>query len=807
MESKMTKKTPEQHLSEFANVANDWFENTLVVEKYYAFFESFFDKKNLEALTWEQVQTMGNNLHAANALGIAKGNAFGRPNHDIEHYKKVFLFLKHGQGTPEERVREIADNPEYKIKYFGDSMWSELFGYVFPEDFTFKNSRSDFAVEELGITYSKAKSSKWIESFLSYNNSLDKIRNEYKSIVGKRTRFPLNIELDQFFSWLYETQGSESKQTETQYWTISAGENASQWSDWQKLSHITIGWDDLGNLTNYKSRDDLTSKFKTIYKKNDVENPYNDTLACWEFVSSLKPNDIVFVKKGRTTILGMGVVVGNYEYNEARNEHQHVRKVEWKYLGEWKIDDKASIKALTNVSKFQDFVKMLLKTVSGEKMEPQTHQKNYWWLNANPEMWNPLEWKNGDYQSYSTYNEKGTKRRIYKHFVEAKVGDWVIAYLTSPFQQLVCLFEVTKGIYTENGKELIQFKKLYDLPTAVDAEVLRNHPELQNCEPLKNNQGSLFKITPSEFEIMQELWEQEGKPQLTEAAKPYTFDDLSREVFVADTKLKDLLNLLERKKNLILQGPPGTGKTFLAKRLAYALMGKADKTTVELIQFHQSYSYEDFIQGLRPNKDGKFTLKNGVFYRFCVDALKNPNKKYFFVIDEINRGNLSKIFGELMLLIEADKRGKDFAIPLTYSEATDDKFYIPENVYIIGTMNTADRSLSVVDYALRRRFSFFEQKPEFESKKFQQHLSSLEVDKKLILEIAQKMSQLNQEIGSDKKNLGTGFTIGHSFFCHPTDDHTDWYKSVIENEIAALLKEYWFDDEEKMNQEMLKLVA
>lgn len=804
----MAKKTIEQYLTEFATAANDWFKNTPAVEKHYSFFELFFEKKNLESLTWEQVQAMGNHLHAANALGIAKGNAFGRPNHDIQHYKKVFLFLKFGQGTPEDRVKEIADNPEYKIKYFGDSMWSELFGYVFPENFTFKNSRSDFAVEELGIAYSKAKSSKWIESFLSYNKSLENIREQYKSVVGKRTRFPLNIELDQFFSWLYETQGSEKVETlDVQYWTIAAGEGASQWSDWQKNSHVTIGWDSLGDITNFKSRDELTSIFKTIYKKEKVENPYNDTLACWEFANALKPNDVVFVKDGRKTILGMGIVVGEYKFDESRNEHKHTRKVEWKQIGAWEIESRTAMKTLTNISDWPDFVNMLLKTVSGENPDLTASERNFWWLNANPEMWNPLEWKNGDYQSYSTYNEKGTKRRIYKHFVEAKVGDWVIAYLTSPYQQLVCLFEVTKGIYTENGKELIQFKKLYDLPNAVDAEVLRSHPDLQNCEPLKNNQGSLFKITPAEFEIMQEFWEQESNPQITEALKPYTFDDLSKDIFVSDDKLKDLLNLLERKKNLILQGPPGTGKTFLAKRLAYALMGKADKTAVELIQFHQSYSYEDFIQGLRPNKDGKFTLKNGIFYRFCVDAMKNPNKKFFFVIDEINRGNLSKIFGELMLLIESDKRGKEFAIPLTYSEATEEKFYIPENVYIIGTMNTADRSLSVVDYALRRRFSFFDLKPEFESKKFQQHLSSLEVDKKLIQEITQKLSQLNQEIGSDKKNLGTGFTIGHSFFCHPTNDHSDWYKSVIENEIVALLREYWFDDEEKVNQEMLKLVA
>ncbi|WP_282034449.1 AAA family ATPase [Metabacillus indicus] len=269
--------------------------------------------------------------------------------------------------------------------------------------------------------------------------------------------------------------------------------------------------------------------------------------------------------------------------------------------------------------------------------------------------------------------------------------------------------------------------------------------------------------------------------------EPYTAENFLDEVFINEDQYHSISNLLKYKKNVILQGPPGVGKTFVSKRLAYSLMGMKDETRVEMVQFHQNYAYEDFVMGYRPKEAG-FGLEFGIFYDFCKRALENPGKDYFFIIDEINRGNLSKIFGELFMLIERDKR--DDFVTMSYSK---EKFTVPGNVYLIGTMNTADRSLAQLEVALRRRFAFVTLAPSF-NEKWKQHILNSDVTEGSVNRILGAVTAINNEITSDFQ-LGKGYAIGHSFFASkPVGmDENDWYEGIITYEIIPLLEEYFFD--------------
>jgi MoxR-like ATPase len=290
----------------------------------------------------------------------------------------------------------------------------------------------------------------------------------------------------------------------------------------------------------------------------------------------------------------------------------------------------------------------------------------------------------------------------------------------------------------------------------------------------------------------------------------YTLEHAVRDIFLERDELVRIIDSLGRKKNVILEGAPGVGKTYAARRLAWAWIGRKDDTRVGMVQFHQSYSYEDFVQGWRPRAEGGFELQDGIFHRFCSRAERDPEHRYVFIIDEINRGNLSKVLGELMMLIEGDKRGPGFAIPLTYSRSLEERFYVPENVYVLGMMNTADRSLAMVDYALRRRFSFVRIPPAFSMDGFTNYLEEDGVEESLVERIVERMTELNRVIAEDTRNLGPGFEIGHSYFVPgPEEEGRDeaWYQRIVRQEIEPLLREYWFDQPQRVAEEIDRLLA
>lgn len=434
------------------------------------------------------------------------------------------------------------------------------------------------------------------------------------------------------------------------YWLYAPGEGSCMWDEFYTSGIMAIGWGEIGDLSTFDSKDAMKIKMREVI---DESLSYkNAAHATWQFANEMKIGDIVFVKKGMHQIIGRGVVMSDYEYDDTRDdEYKNIRQVDWTHNGEWPHPGQAVMKTLTDITSYTDYVEKL--------------------------------------------------------------------------------------------------NSLFEDETEEDAE-------------------DVEKTYPS-----------------------YTKEDFLSEVFMPEEEYEKLSGILRIKKNIILQGAPGVGKTFAAKRIAFSMMGVKDVERVMMVQFHQSYSYEDFIMGFRPSTDG-FELKRGAFYNFCKKAEIDGDNDYFFIIDEINRGNLSKIFGELFMLIENDKRG--VSLQLLYS---DEKFSVPKNIYIIGMMNTADRSLAMLDYALRRRFAFFEIKPGFTTDGFREYRMSLENEKfdKLIACV----ESLNNVISNDE-SLGDGFCIGHSYFCNLLPDTIDdqVLSGIVEYELIPLLKEYWFDEPTKV---------
>ena len=412
------------------------------------------------------------------------------------------------------------------------------------------------------------------------------------------------------------------------------------------------------------------------------------------------------------------------------------------------------------------------------------NQVNYWWLNAKPKIWSFSDVKIGEVIDYTLLNENGNKRRVYKNFLNAKAGDIVIGYEATPVKQIVALCKITR----ENDGEFLYFEKTEVLSIPIEYNAIKDIPDLKDMEFLINPNGSLFALTKNEYDVLSDII-REQNPLLSQPNKTvYTKQNFLSEVYLSGEDYDSLVDLLEYKKNVILQGAPGVGKTYVAKRLAYSILGEEDDNKVKMVQFHQNYSYEDFIMGYKPDETG-FKLQTGIFYQFCKQAENHSEDKYFFIIDEINRGNLSKIFGELLMMIEKDYREEE--ITMAYNGL---KLSVPKNLYIIGMMNTADRNLAMIDYALRRRFSFYDMRPAFDSDGFKLYQQSLKSE--TFNDVIALIKELNQEIADDA-SLGSGFCIGHSYFCGQDECTDEWLSSVVEYELIPMLDEYWFDDKNK----------
>lgn len=588
-----------------------------------------------------------------------------------------------------------------------------------------------------------------------------------------------------------------------------------------KKNNIDVSFDDeifnkiLSKTSNKKSQADFLKWFSPVIealKKIGASGTPKEVRE--QIIKDLNlTDDIIKATRGKNKTNKF-----NNEIAWARNYLTYEGYVDKSIRGMWTLTEKGKSAIITDEIASNIFKKWvnILKSRRDEassSVDEKSTEMNYWLYapGENSYKWDEfykegimgLGWDElGDFTQYPTKESmKLEMKELYGKESTYKMAALATWQFANDIKEGDIIF-AKKGLHTIVGRGIVKSDYIFD-DTRKEYKHIRkvewmNHGEWEH--PGQAAMKTLTDIT-SYMDYVQKLESLFINDTTIEDKEvivypTYTEDDFLDEVFMSAKQYNTIKNLLLNKKNIILQGAPGVGKTFAAKRLAYSIMGEKDTSRVMMIQFHQSYSYEDFIMGYRPSKDG-FELTPGPFYKFCKNAEEDDERDYFFIIDEINRGNLSKIFGELLMLIENDKRGEK--LKLLYAN---EMFSVPENIHIMGMMNTADRSLAMIDYALRRRFAFYELEPAFNSEGFNSMLG--QADNIKLNNLIEKVKNLNETIAKDE-SLGKGFRIGHSYFCTNELVADDYIASIIEFELIPLLNEYWFDEQSKIEEWTKKL--
>ena len=640
-----------------------------------------------------------------------------------------------------------------------------------------------------------------------------------------------------------------AEEQERGYWLYVPGEGAGKWEEFRTAGIMALNWDRIGDPTSYPNEEAVIEALEAGYG-DWGGRPTGAAGMIRDFTRTMRPGDVVYARRGPIEIIGRGVVRSEFRYDDARPAYRCVRDIEWTHVGSWPLDRRVGAVSLQRVTEntsynpaqleslFRDRNASGASTASaraqgvGDSNQAKKHDLQHWlytpgegaarWEEFRTAGIMALNWDRvGDLASfpdkeslldalYTHYGDWGGRPRkaadsVWDYIHAMKPGD--IVYVRRSFNEIV-------------GRGVVRSDYRYDEDRSSFRAVRDVEWTHVGSWPLEQRIGRLMlqrltentKYTPDQLNALigiedshspSSVDERSGNNDLDEADEHYTSADFLNEVFLRPEDLEQMLGLLRRKKNLILQGAPGTGKTFAAKRLAYALMGQTDDSRVEVVQFHQSTVYEDVVVGLRPTAEGGFAAAEGVFARFCRRAAADPGRDYVFIIDEINRANISKAFGELLMLIEAEHRGEALRLPVS-----GELLSVPKRLHIIGMMNTADRGLALIDYALRRRFAFFEMWPALDHPGFLRHVEA--VGSARLEALVDVVRRLNQRIAEDEA-LGPGFQIGHSYLClsaagpeNPAGSDAD-VTSVVRYELEPLVREYWFDNPAAMDESIHEL--
>jgi len=576
--------------------------------------------------------------------------------------------------------------------------------------------------------------------------------SEYKSILQKiKSKISKKFYEISYEAWKWN---DSKKHSAKKYWIYAPGKNASEWEEFKSLKIMGLGWEELGNFNDYSSKDDIVKKLQSINSNNKKYT--NDSAACWDFKSSIGIGDIIIAKNGNSELLGYGVVESSYYYDQNRKKFKSCRKVNWIKTGSWQSDGNLPQKTLTEVRKTNEIEKYIdIFQIPDQiviiKPTPELPSLNI-----------ILYGPPGTGKTFKLKNE------YFKMFTDENSGS---------FQNDISLSEaLSEYSWWEIIAAVVYDLKTKKLPTKL--KDIYNHPLIKELKKIKNSnsvdhniRGFLYRHTHKSCQYVQIDDNLRQKPSIFIQDKDKNWSLIDENKIKKELTIKELLDLFTNYQ-------------------------KAPKQRYIFTTFHQSYSYEEFIEGIKPvivddvssENENKlvYEIKPGVFKQIVNEALEDRDNKYAIFIDEINRGNIANIFGELITIIEEDKRiSKDNYIPvkLPYSR---EEFGIPDNLYIIGTMNTADRSVEAIDTALRRRFSFIQMNPDS---------AILDKDEYRCegIELKKLLESINNRI---EKLLNQDHCIGHSYFMTIENRNAplEELKIIFADKILPLLQEYFYGD-------------